>query len=275
MLISGRADTRLIVFAVLAIAFAGWALMAVAPHDTGTMARPGPAMVPELAAIALVAVGAVVLARAASGVATAPPRLLPGPWRLGLLLLLILALLLPDIVVLFARVPIIAALAAWFVELALVAGPADFLALAWLRWMLAIALGVVAAGAGVLSGVASLLVGALIGLSGVDVSTGISRMIQLESLMEEAPYAVEIGVLLVMIACRVNPLPAVLAYVGAAGAEEMFRRAMVLTKGDLPLALTGRPLAATVLAVVALIVLALAWYRWPWRVQRTPPKVIA
>ncbi len=268
-------DTRLIVFAVLAVAFAGWALMAVSPHDTGTLARPGPAMVPELAAVALIVVGLVVLARAATGIATAPPRLLPAPWRPGLLLLLILVLLLPEIVVLFGRVPVIATIAAWFRDMAMMAGPADLLALASLQWTLAIALGVVAAGAGVLSGVASLLVGALIGLSGVGVSIRISRMIQLDGLMEDAPYAVEIGVLVVMLACRVNPLPAVLTYVGAVRAEEMFRQAMALTKGDLPLALTGRPLAATVLTAVVLLALALAWYRWPWRLERTAPKVIA
>src|SRR5262245_20684364 len=131
---SGRADMRLIVFAVLAIAFAGWALTAVAPHDAGTLARPGPALMPELAAVALIVVGLVVAARAASGVATAPPRLLPRPWRVGLLVLLIVVLLLPDIVVVFARVAVIAIIAEWFMELALMAGPADFLALAWLRW---------------------------------------------------------------------------------------------------------------------------------------------
>ena len=275
MRIPGQAEARLIIFALLAVAFAVWALMAVAPHDTGTLRRPGPALMPELAAGALIAVGLVVLIRAASGIALAPPWLLPGPWRLGLLVLLIVALLLPEIVVLFARVPVISAIADWFMELSLAAGPADYLALAWLRWTLAIALGVVAAGEGLLSGVASLLVGALIALSGVDASTGISRMIQLESLMEDLPWAVEIGVLLLMMVCRVNPLPAVLTYVGAASAEEMYRRAMVLSKGDLLAALTGGPLAPTAVMIAALIVLVLAWYRWPWRASGTPPRVIA
>ena len=275
MRIPGQAEARLIIFALLAVAFAVWALMAVAPHDTGTLRRPGPALMPELAAGALIAVGLVVLIRAASGIALAPPWLLPGPWRLGLLVLLIVALLLPEIVVLFARVPVISAIAGWFMELSLAAGPADYLALAWLRWTLAIALGVVAAGEGLLSGVASLLVGALIALSGVDASTGISRMIQLESLMEDLPWAVEIGVLLLMMVCRVNPLPAVLTYVGAASAEEMYRRAMVLSKGDLLAALTGGPLAPTAVMIAALIVLVLAWYRWPWRASGTPPRVIA
>jgi TctA family transporter len=266
---------RLIFFAVPAVAFAIWALFAVSPHDSGTPAAPGPALVPELVAGALIAVGLVLLARAASGIATAPPRPLPGRLRLGLLVVLIVVLLLPEIVMLYGRVPVIATIAEWFAEATLAAGSADRLALAWLRWTLAIAVGVVAAGEGALAGVVSLLVGLLIALAGVDAKTGIARMIRLEGLMEDAPYAVEIGVLLLMMACRINPLPAVLGYLGGLRAEAMFQSALRDTKGDLPLALAGGSIAPAALAAIAVIVGVLAWYRWPWRGEREAPRVVA
>jgi len=259
-----RFDVRLTVFAVLAIAFGVWALVMLSPLDDGTLQRIGPALVPRLFAIALVIAGLLILARAVTGIATAPPRLLPGPLRFALAALLIVIVLLPNIAVLLGDVPPVAALGRGLQEFMLAAGPAEFLALFWLRWTLAIAIGVVIAGEGIVTGLAALLIGGLLGLAGDDVASGATRLPQVAALLDHYPYAIALGTLLVLILCRVNPLPAAFAYIGAAVAAEMFQRVMLLAKGN-PLPVLGRPLTLTLVVAIVLITLALVWYRWPWR----------
>lgn len=267
-------DGRVGLFALLAIAFGGWAMTALRALDVGTWERIGPGMVPRAAASALVVVGVVVLIRAMTGIANAPPRPMWLPWRLILVIVLATVLFVEDIVVYFPDEPSIAALGARLAAMRLKAGPADILALILLQWTLAILIGVVATGEGGVAGLASLLAGALLGLAGTDVVTGQDRLPQIEALLELASMTVKVvtgamlalaAIAVVTILCRVNPLPAMLAYLGAVTAEEQFRRAMLLTRGDPLEAVGGRPIALSALAITALLLLATLWYRWPWR----------
>jgi len=261
-----RPDLRPIIFAVLAIAFGAWSLVALAPLSAGTLQRVGPAMAPRLCAIALIVVGLLIAVRAATGIAAVPPRLLPGPLRFGLALLLILILLVPNIAMLVPDVPPVAFLADGLQQFMLMAGPGDILSLIWLRWTLAILIGVVLAGEGILTGLASMLIGCLLGLAGEDVNSSAIRLPQLAALLEAHAFAIEIGVVVVMILCRVNPLPAAFAYISAPIAAEQFLRVMLLSRGTL-LPAMGRPIALALLAVIVVIFVALLWYRWPWRAR--------
>lgn len=261
-----RLDLRPIIFAALATAFGVWSLVMLAPLSAGTLQRVGPAMVPRFCAIALVVAGLLIAVRAATGIAAAPPRLLPGPLRFALALLLLLILLVPNIAMLVPDVPPVAFLADGLQQFMLMAGPGDILALIWLRWTLAILIGVVIAGDGLLTGLASMLIGCLLGLAGEDINSGGDRLPQLATLLETYGFALELGIVVVMILCRVNPLPAAFAYISAPIAAEQFARVMLLSRGTLLPAL-GRPIAIILLSVIVVIAVALVWYRWPWRAR--------
>lgn len=262
-----QTDWRLALFSVAAIAFGAWAVMALAPVDSGTLARVGPGLVPKIAATALVVVGVVILVRATTGLAASPPRLLPGPLRLTLMLLLVALLLLPEAAALSAYVPALEPLAASLADLSLRAGPPEILVVVWLRWTLAIALGVIAAGEGALSGLASLLIGLLVGLAGEDVGTAETRLEPLAALRDEVPWALEASVVIAMLACSVSPLPAALAYTSAVTAEESLRRAMLMSRGEPLEMMLNRPFVLATLSAIALIVVVLAWHRRPRRRQ--------
>jgi hypothetical protein len=337
-----RRDARLIVLALLAVAFGVWALVALAPLSVGTMTAVGPAMVPTAIAAGLVVVGGVLLAGHVSGAALAPPRLLPRGWRWAVLASLTLSLVLaaaaelflvlgsapdlladtvlifvgrpalvvlclvvltatargvatgrradllallalafplwelgalaqqPEIALLVRDVPVLGRLADRIGRLGLNLGPADILALAGLRWTLAIALGVVLMGTGLRTGIVSLLVGALAGLGGIHVASGEHRLFDLEALRDDSPYAFELAAAVVIVLitlARVNPLPAYIAFASAPVVEEQFQSAMMLSRGDLVHVATARPVASTALLAIAVIVMALASYRWPWRSQ--------
>ncbi len=266
MRLQGRPDLRPIIFAVLAVAFGIWSLVMLAPLSAGTLQRVGPAMVPRFCAIALIVIGLLIAARAATGIAVVPPRLLPGPLRFALALLLALILLVPNIAMLAPDVPPIAFLASGLEQFMLMAGPGDILALIWLRWTLAILIGVVLAGDGLLTGLASMLIGCLLGLAGEDVNSGAVRLPQIAALLEAHGFIIEIAVVVVMILCRVNPLPAAFAYISAPIAAEQFLRVMLLSRGTM-LPAMERPIALTLLSVIIVSAAALLWYRWPWRAR--------
>jgi TctA family transporter len=273
-------DVRVAIFALLSIALGGWAVTALRPLDDGTLARIGPGMAPRAAAVTLIAVAVVVLVRSMTGFANPPARALWLPWRLILAVALATVMFIEDIIALLPDEPTVAGLAAAVNDLRLRAGPADLLAWTLLRWTLAIAIGVVASGEGILTGTVSLLAGALLGLAGTDVSSGVDRLPQVDTFLERladwamianGPYIVLLGVVAVALLCRINPLPAMFAYLSAATAEEGFRRALLLSQGDPLAAVASRPIALWLLAAATVIVLLLAWYRWPWRGGRGRP----
>jgi hypothetical protein len=340
-----RRDARQIVFALLALAIGGWALVVLAPLSVGTLSRVGPALVPGFIAAGLVVVAGMVLASHVSGVAVAPPWLLPRGWRWAVLASLLLSLLLavaaglfllldsapdllagetllifvgrpalvvvclivltgtatgistvpragvltllvvafllwelgalllqPEIAAQVRDVPVVGSLADRLGKFVFAAGPADILAMAGLRWTLAVALGVVVMGAGLRTGIVSLLVGALAGLGGTHLASGEHRLLDLE-MLRDASYAFELAVasvIILMALVRVNPLPAYIAFTSAPVVEEQFQRAMMLSRGDLLQVVAARPMASTVFLVIAVIVVALAIYRWPWRSRGSP-----
>lgn len=239
--------------ALLAIVAGGAALLLMRDLPWGTLSRMGPAFPPGSVAVALLATGAWHMLRGTAWPsATRQARtdfrwLNLLPWTVPAALML-LALARPE-------------------GLLLRMGPADF-AMAELL-VLSLLFGATwIAERGALTRLAiPLLLGLLVGMGGVDVSSGHTRWLH-----EEDPTFIH-GVLAggLIVALRLPVVSFVVGFGLAVQIEEQMRRALFLSKGDLIMFVT-RPLSAAFLIIALAIVIAVLVGRfWSRHAQADGP----
>lgn len=228
--------------ALLAIVAGAGALVMMRGLAWGTPERVGPAALPGIVAIALLA----------SGIWHALRTALPSPQRqarLGYSWLDLLPWLVPAALM---------SVALWLQprELLLRMGPPEH-AMAWLMVLSLMFAVTWIAERGSLARLAiPILLGLLVGLSGLDVSTGIVRWWDDEPAFTHGVLA---GALIV--ALRLPVAGFLVGFALAVQIEEQLRRSLLLSRGD-PVIFVERPLSAAFLGIALLIMIAVLYGRF-------------
>lgn len=228
--------------ALLAIAAGAGALALMRGLAWGTPERVGPAAVPGVIAIALLAAGGWHALRTA----------LPSPQRqarLGYSWLDLLPWLVPAA---------LTAAALWFPPRALMLrmGPPEY-AMAWLLVLsLVFAATWMAERGSLVRLLIPMLLGLLVALGGIDLASGVTRW------WDDDPaftHGVLAGALIV--ALRLPVVSFLIGFMLAVQIEEQLRRSLLLSRGD-PEIFVGRPLSAAFLGIAILIVIAVLFGRF-------------
>lgn len=230
--------------ALLAIIGGAAALWLMRGLEWGTLERMGPAAVPGVVAVALIAAGAWHGLRTASSVPQRQARV-----GYGLLDLLPWAVLGALMLFAWARPE----------RLLLRMGPAEY-AVAWLLVLSLLFAATWIAERGSLTRLAiPLLLGLLMALGGIDVSSGVTRWWE-----DDPPFAHGVLAGALIVALRLPVVSFLVGFGLAIQIEDQLRRALLVSRGNPDIFLT-RPISAVLLGTALVIVLVVLFARFRGR----------